>query len=260
MNEVVLFDSVSFVRNDKKILDNINFSLNQGDSLAIIGRNGAGKTTLINLLFGYSWPTTGSISAFGETYGETPMAPLQNRIGMVQPGHQESLLQRLTTFEMVLTGVIGTLGLYKEPTKNQELTAESLLNSIGLSHKINQTYATLSSGEKMKVLLLRAFGVGKDILVLDEPTATLDITARTDFGKSLLQLKKNNPRLTRILITHRIEEIPEDFSKVLLMKEGKVLSFGAKNQVLTDKNLSDLYDLDLQVNEKKGQYSVTVLS
>ncbi|TGK86323.1 ATP-binding cassette domain-containing protein [Leptospira bourretii] len=260
MSEVIRFDSVSFVRTDKKILDQVHFSLNQGDSLAIIGRNGAGKTTLINLLFGYSWPTTGSISAFGETYGETPMAPLQNRIGMVQPGHQETLLQRLTTFEMVLTGVIGTLGLYKDPTKEQEKTAESLLASIGLIHKKNQIYSTLSSGEKMKVLLLRAFGVGKEILVLDEPTATLDITARTDFGRSLAQLKNGNPHLTRILITHRIEEIPEDFSKILLLKEGKVISFGEKAKVLTDQNLSDLYDLDLQVNQNKGQYSVTVLS
>lgn len=260
MSEVIRFDSVSFVRTDKKILDQVHFSLNQGDSLAIIGRNGAGKTTLINLLFGYSWPTTGSISAFGETYGETPMAPLQNRIGMVQPGHQETLLQRLTTFEMVLTGVIGTLGLYKDPTKEQEKTAESLLASIGLIHKKNQIYSTLSSGEKMKVLLLRGFGVGKEILVLDEPTATLDITARTDFGRSLAQLKNGNPHLTRILITHRIEEIPEDFSKILLLKEGKVISFGEKAKVLTDQNLSDLYDLDLQVNQNKGQYSVTVLS
>lgn len=260
MSEVIRFDSVSFIRTDKKILDNVNFSLNQGDSLAIIGRNGAGKTTLINLLFGYSWPTTGSISAFGETYGETPMAPLQNRIGMVQPGHQETLLQRLTTFEMVITGVIGTLGLYKEPTKEQEQIAESLLASINLSHKKQHIYSTLSSGEKMKVLLLRAFGVGKEILVLDEPTATLDITARTDFGKSLSQLKMGSPLLTRILITHRIEEIPEDFSKILLLKEGKVISFGEKAEVLTDQNLSNLYDLDLQVNVKKGQYSVTVLS
>ncbi|MCW7468535.1 ABC transporter ATP-binding protein [Leptospira kanakyensis] len=260
MSEVIRFESVSFVRTDKKILDKINFSLNAGDSLAIIGRNGAGKTTLINLLFGYSWPTTGSISAFEETYGETPMAPLQNRIGMVQSGHQESLLQRLTTLEMVLTGVIGTLGLYKDPTELQEKTAESLLRSINLIHKKDQIYSTLSSGEKMKVLLLRAFGTGKEILVLDEPTATLDITARVDFGKSLFQLKTNNPNLTRILITHRIEEIPEDFSKILLLKEGKVISFGKKSEVLTDKNLSDLYDLDLQVNEKKGQYSVTVLS
>lgn len=260
MNEVIRFDSVSFIRNDKLILKDVQFSLNQGESLAIIGRNGAGKTTLINLLFGYLWPTSGSVSAFGETYGDTPMAPLQNKMGIVQPGHQETLLQRLTCLEMVLTGVIGTLGLYKEPTLEQIKTANDLLQSIGLNEKANQLYTTLSSGEKMKVLLLRAFGDGKELLILDEPTAALDLTARVDFGRSLALLKRKTPNLTRILITHRIEEIPEDFHKVLLLKEGTVLAFGDKSKVFTDTHLSELYDLSLSVSKKKGQYHITVLS
>ena len=260
MSEVIRFDSVSFIRNDKLILKDVQFSLNQGESLAIIGRNGAGKTTLINLLFGYLWPTSGSVSAFGETYGDTPMAPLQNKMGIVQPGHQETLLQRLTCLEMVLTGVIGTLGLYKEPTLEQIQTANDLLQSIGLNEKANQLYTTLSSGEKMKVLLLRAFGEGKELLILDEPTAALDLTARVDFGRSLALLKRKTPNLTRILITHRIEEIPEDFHKVLLLKEGTVLAFGDKSKVFTDTHLSELYDLPLSVSKKKGQYHITVLS
>lgn len=260
MSEVIRFDSVSFIRNDKTILQDIQFSLSQGESLAIIGRNGAGKTTLINLLFGYLWPTIGTVSAFGETYGETPMAPLQNKMGIVQPGHQETLLQRLSCLEMVLTGVIGTLGLYKEPTPTQTKLAINLLNTIGLVHKADQAYNTLSSGEKMKVLLLRAFGEGKELLILDEPTAALDLTARIDFVTSLSLLKKRNPNLTRILITHRIEEIPEDFHKILLLKEGKVLAFGEKKSVFTDSNLSNLYGLNLLVSEKKGQFHITVLS
>ncbi|MCW7506767.1 ATP-binding cassette domain-containing protein [Leptospira levettii] len=260
MSEVVRFQCVSFVRNDKTILQDVNFSLTQGESLAIVGRNGAGKTTLINLLFGYLWPTSGTVSTFGETYGDTPMAPLQNKMGIVQPGHQETLLQRLTAFEMVLTGVIGTLGLYKEPTPEQTKTASLLLESIGLENKAHQQYQTLSSGEKMKVLLLRAFGEGKELLILDEPTAALDVTARVDFVRSLYSLKQTNPKLTRILITHRIEEIPEDFHTILLLKEGQVLAFGEKQSVFTDTNLSKLYDLNLAVSEKKGQYQLTVLS
>ncbi|XDD45895.1 ABC transporter ATP-binding protein [Leptospira sp. WS39.C2] len=260
MSEVIRFDSVSFIRNDKTILHDVNFSLTEGNSLVIVGRNGAGKTTLINLLFGYLWPSSGKVSAFGETYGETPMAPLQNKMGIVQPGHQETLLQRLTCFEMVLTGVIGTLGLYKEPSSEQKIITSKLLDSIGLSEKFDQPYHTLSSGEKMKVLLLRAFGDGKELLILDEPTAALDVTARVDFGHTLSQLKQKSPKLTRILITHRIEEVPEDFNQVLLLKEGKVLAFGEKDAVFTDSNLSNLYDLDLTVSKKKGQYFLTVQS
>ncbi|XDD42243.1 ABC transporter ATP-binding protein [Leptospira sp. WS60.C2] len=260
MSEVIRFDSVSFIRNEKIILQDVSFALNEGESLVIIGRNGAGKTTLINLLFGYLWPTSGTVSAFGETYGDTPMAPLQNQMGIVQPGHQETLLQRLTCLEMVITGVIGTLGLYKEPTVEQTKIAKDLLQSIGLLDKSNQLYQTLSSGEKMKVLLLRAFGEGKNLLILDEPTAALDLTARVGFDRTLSKLKEKNPKLSRILITHRIEEIPADFHKVLLLKEGKQLALGDKSSVFTNANLSQLYDLEVSVSEKKGQYHITVLS
>lgn len=255
---ILNFESVTYVRNKSTILNNVSFSLNENDSLVILGRNGAGKTTLINLLFGYYWPTSGSISVFGETYGDSPMAPIQNQIGIVQSNHQETLLQRLTTIEMVVTGLIGTLGLYKEISEPQMEEAYSLLSQIGMESKKDQPFQTLSSGEKMKVLLLRAMGKGKRLLILDEPAAALDLTARVDFFLSCESMKSKDPNLTRILITHRLDEIPESFQKLLLLKEGKILAFGDKKKVLTSENLSNLYDLPLALQEQNGQYSVSV--
>ncbi|MDF3819561.1 ATP-binding cassette domain-containing protein [Leptospira sp. 96542] len=260
MPDVLNFSSVSFVRNDNQILKNINFQLEEADSLVILGRNGAGKTTLINLLFGYLWPTTGTISVFGNEYGTTPMAPLQKQMGIVQSNHQETLLQRLTAFEMVLTGLIGTLGLYADPTVSQIEKAMELLNSMSMGQKKDQNYASLSSGEKMKILLLRALGEGKRLLVLDEPAAALDLTARHELFESVKVLKTKNPKLTRILITHRLEEIPTDFGKILLLKNGEVFVSGNKEEVLTDANLSRLYDLNLKVHCNDGQYSATIQS
>lgn len=260
MRDTILnFSNVSFVRNDISILNQISFSLSESDSLAIIGRNGAGKTTLINLLYGYLWPTSGEISIFGELYGNSPMVPIQNQIGMVQSNHQETLLQHLTTIEMVLTGFLGTLGLYKEVNSSQVSAAEQLLISLKMDSKKDQPYKTLSSGEKMKVLLLRAMGQGKRLLVLDEPAAALDLTARVDFFSSLETLKFKNPNLTRILITHRLEEIPKHFNKVLLLKNGNILAFGEKEKVLTSENLSLLYELPLFVSIQNGQYTVSVI-
>ncbi|WP_411823691.1 ABC transporter ATP-binding protein [Leptospira sp. 'Mane'] len=239
-------------------MDDISFSVPKAESLVILGRNGAGKTTLINLLFGYLWPTTGSVFVLNEEYGTTALKPIQTKIGIVQPAHQEQLLQKsLTVEEMILTGFYSTLGLYNDPTDEDKKKAMERLSLLNLTHKAKQTYSTLSSGEKSKVLLLRALGKGKEILILDEPAAALDITARFELNQSISEIKKENPNLTRILITHRLEEIPKDFSSVLLLKEGKVLAFGKKEDVLTPKHLSDLYDLNLDVAVNNGQYSTS---
>ncbi|WP_246047532.1 ABC transporter ATP-binding protein [Leptospira ilyithenensis] len=239
-------------------MDDISFSVPKAESLVILGRNGAGKTTLINLLFGYLWPTTGSVFVLNEEYGTTALKPIQTKIGIVQPSHQEQLLQKsLTVEEMILTGFYSTLGLYNDPTDEEKAKTTERLSLLNLTHKAKQTYSTLSSGEKSKVLLLRALGKGKEILILDEPAAALDVTARFELNGSISKIKKENPGLTRILITHRLEEIPKDFSSVLLLKEGKILNYGKKEDVLTAKHLSELYDLNLDVAVNNGQYSTS---
>ena len=253
-NEIIRFQDVNYYRNQNPILQNVSFQIQEGDSVAIVGRNGAGKTTLINLLYGYIWPTSGTIFVLGEEYGTTAIKPIQDQIGILQNSHQEQLLQRnLTALEVVITGIHNTIGLYREVTNEQIKRAEDKLTSLGLLLKKDQLYTSLSSGEKTKILLLRALGENKKILILDEPTATLDLTARYDFEKSLSVLKSQNQNLTRILITHRIEEIPENFNKVILIKEGKLLASGNKMDVLTEIHLSDLYDLNLSVTFSKNR-------
>jgi iron complex transport system ATP-binding protein len=260
MPEILRFEEVTYSRNGNVILQDISFRIKEGQSLAILGRNGAGKTTLINLLFGYLWPTTGKIFAFGEEFGTTPLAPLQHQIGILQSTHQDQLLQKsLTVLEMIVTGMHKTLGLYHDISAEEKETALIRLASLKLESKANQRYSTLSSGEKTQILLLRALGSGIRILILDEPTAALDFTARFNFERSIAKLKKNNQKLTRILITHRIEEIPEDFDSVLLLKEGKLVTVGEKAKVLTKENLSNLYDIPIDVQNTNQRYFISGL-
>ncbi len=257
MVPAVSFESVFFTRNEISILENISFQISSASSVAILGPNGSGKTTLINLLFGYESPSSGNVSLWGETIGEVPLGPLQKRIGILQSAHQSRLTQKnLTVSEIVITGLHQTLGLYKIPTDVEIKKAEELLESIGLQDKSENLFQTLSSGEKTKVLLLRSLGSGKDLLVLDEPTENLDLKARIEFYQSLARWKKSRPQMTRILITHRIEEIPKDFETVLLLNNGKVLSMGKKSDCLNSENLSMLFDLSLEVIEENGQYFV----
>lgn len=258
MHNFLRFEDVSYVRNGITILDKCTFTLNSGESLAILGRNGAGKTTLINLLYGYFWPTSGRIFVSGEEYGTTPIKPIQDTIGILQSNHQDQLLQKsLSSTEVIITGIHRTLGLYKPVTENDLDLAYKALASIQMEAKADQKFSTLSSGEKSKILLLRALGIGIKLLILDEPTAALDFTARYHLEKSMEMIKNANPNLTRILITHRVEEIPEDFHKVMLLKEGKILSYGDKDDVLTKESLSDLYELELDLKKISQRFFIS---
>jgi|JI8StandDraft_1071087.scaffolds.fasta_scaffold01134_12 iron complex transport system ATP-binding protein len=261
MPEVIRFEEVTLFRKESTIINNVTFSIQEGQSVAVLGRNGAGKTTLINILFGYLWPSTGKVFVFGEEYGTTPLAPLQSRMGFLQSSHQDLLLQKsLTALEVIITGIHKTLGLYRAVTPSDQSIALLQLRSLNLEQKADQRYSTLSSGEKTQILLLRAVASGIGLLVLDEPTAALDFTARYNFERSIRKLKLENPTLTRILITHRIEEIPEDFESVMLLKQGKIISFGNKSQVLTNENLSSLYDLPLEVQKINQRFFLSGLS
>ncbi len=260
MPEILRFEEINLFRNEVQILKDFSFSLNSGQSLAILGRNGAGKTTLINLLFGYLWPTSGKIFAFGEEYGTAPLSPLQEKIGFLQSSHQEHLTQRtLTVLEVLITGIHKTLGLYKDITTEEEKLALDLLKSLNLESKANLRYSHLSSGEKTQVLLLRAMGPGIELLVLDEPTAALDFTARYQFERALIKIKEERPLLTRILITHRIEEIPDDFDMVMLVGKGELFRFGKKSEILSKENLSELYELPLDVHFTNQRYFLSSL-
>ncbi|GBF51778.1 ABC transporter, ATP-binding protein [Leptospira ryugenii] len=257
---IIHFEQVYLTRNDHHILENISFQVKRGESLAILGRNGAGKSSIINLLFAYLWPTAGRIFVLGEEYGTVPLQPIQKKIGILQANHQEQLVQRgLSCLEVLATGLHQTLGLYKEITEEESFIARNLLQSFSMLEKKDQTYHSLSSGEKTKVLLLRAFVGDREILVLDEPTAALDLRARIDFEKNLKEIKSFQPNITRILITHRLEEIPPDFQQVLLLKEGRLLAFGEKEKILQGAILSELYDIGLGVEERQGRFYTYLL-
>jgi len=219
----------------------------------LLGPNGSGKTTLLNLLFGYEWPTHGSISLFGETLGEVPMFPLQNRIGILQSNHQNQLLQKnLTVLEILVTGLKSTLGLYAEITSEERDFAEQKLTLLGMLNKKDQLYQELSSGEKRKVLLLRSLGYGRELLPLDEPAENLDFHGRVQLYESLQTL--SNPNLTQVLVTHRFEEIPANCTHAILLKRGRILAKGALDEILKEELLSELYELPVRIVREDNQY------
>ena len=226
---------------------------------AILGPNGSGKSTLVRVIMGQVWPTYGEVSVLGHRLGEIDLSELRQSVRLVQTNSPVDFDADETTLRVVLTGYFGTVGLFGEVTPLMERQALKLLALVGLARQAKQTFRTLSSGERMRCLIVRALVVPPELLILDEPTAGLDLLAREQVLATVQQLisrKKKSPAM--LMITHHAEDLLPNTQQVLVMKNGRVAANGPPSKVITSRILSDVYDCPVQVTRRAGRFSIRV--
>lgn len=249
--EIIKYENISFIRSDRKILDNINWTVNKGENWAILGLNGSGKSSIINMLTAYEIPTKGDISIFGEKFGYYDWTEIKQKIGFVSNTLNRFLptLNNQTVKNIVLSGKYSSIGIYKEISEDDIKKADFLLKAFRLEHLESNKFKNLSQGEQRLTLLSRAFMNNPKILVLDEPCSGLDIRARENFLSSLEdQILQNNT--TIIYITHNTEEILPSITHVAILKNGKIIAKGLKKEILTNTILSEAYSTDVEISWK----------
>ena len=251
--------NVGVLRSGRWILSDITWQVPAASCAAILGPNGSGKSTLARILAAYLWPTSGNVSVLGQHFGDCDMPALRRQIKMVQPAGPYDVDPSLSTVEVVLTGFFNSIALYQTPTPEMRTESARLLRQVGLLERANQTYETLSSGERVRALIARALVQKPQLLILDEPTAGLDLLAREQILATIQSLfeQPHNPPTT-ILITHHIEELPPATSNVLLLSEGKSAAVGAPREVLNPQILSNLYNCPVQVRQSAGRFYLEV--
>ncbi|NLJ94457.1 MAG: ATP-binding cassette domain-containing protein [Clostridiaceae bacterium] len=250
---IIKFEDVSFVRDGKTILDKINFEMLQDQNWVILGPNGSGKSVLFSMIFAYNIPTKGKVKVFGKEFGKTNWRRIKRKMRIVSSvlDRFENVLSRLTAMEVIISGLKDTFGLYESIKPNEEQKAYELMQEFDFLHKKDSLYKNFSAGEKKKTLILRALITEPEILILDEPCASLDIFQK----KTILSTLDKIDNVNLIYITHDINEILDKFSHVLMLKQGKVFAQGKKDQILIDNKVSKLYNLDLIVEKKANSYS-----
>ena len=246
MEKILSYKNVSFRRDGREILKNINWEIKKGENWALLGLNGSGKSTLLSMIPAYTFATSGEVSVFEKKFGTCVWAEVKEKVGFVSSSLNtfSDSLNNQTLNNIVLSGKYNSIGIYQEITQKDREKANNIIKDFKLSHLKLNKYITLSQGEQRKTLLARAFMNEPSLLILDEPCSGLDIRAREIFLKTLEESKSKIPF---IYVTHQIEEIIPSITHVAILDNGEIVAQGNKYEVLTDENLSKLYEIAVKI-------------
>ena len=255
MSDVLELVDVSVVREGRALVDQVSWSVKEGERWVILGPNGAGKTTLLNVASSYLFPSQGAATILGETLGRpgTDVFELRPRIGVAGIALAEKLPKRQTVLQTVLTAAYGmTAGWHEDYEDIDEQRARAFLDRLGMTEYVDRKFGTLSEGERKRTLIARALMTDPELLLLDEPAAGLDLGGREDLVRRLGRLARDPIAPSMIMVTHHVEEIAPGFTHVLMIRQGKVLAAGPLELELTSRNLSLCFGLPLIV-EQRGE-------
>ena len=266
-NLAVAADDLRLVRGGRAILDGVSCRIERGTCCALLGPNGCGKTTLARCLVGQMHPTAGTLHVLDQTIGQTNIFALRRRIGLVNPttdtaGHHVPgavVDANLTARDAVLTGLFGTVALYDTPSEAQRQRAAHLLDEVGLSESVDQRFELLSTGEQRRALLARALIRRPELLILDEPTAGLDVPGRERLLATLERILASPDAPAVLLITHHVEELSPRTAQVLLMQGGRITAAGPPRAVITPERLSETFGCRVYVRRVHGRWWLEVL-
>ena len=248
MKEILNYKNITFKRDGRKILKDINWKVCEGENWALLGLNGSGKSTILSMIPAYTFATSGELSVFGKTFGSCVWNDVKAKVGFVSStlNNFSDRLNTQTLSDVVLSGKYNSIGIYQEITQQDREEANKIIDDFKLTQLKTNKFSTLSQGEQRKTLLARAFMNKPELLILDEPCSGLDIRAREIFLKSLEENFKNK-NMPFIYVTHQIEEIISSVTHVAILDKGEIVAQGNKFEVLTEANLSKLFDIDLKI-------------
>ena len=247
---------VTFSHQDTVILGAIHWTVQRQQTAAIIGPNGCGKSTLLRIAAGYLWPTRGKVKVLGKMLGAYPINRLRQRMALIEAAAIYPFDHTMTTLDVACTGFFGTLTIaYCKPTLRQWKAAHQTLQDVGLGGREKQLWSTLSTGQRMRALIGRALLNRPELLLLDEPSAGLDLPARETLLALLTQLQAGPHAPAMVVVTHHLEELLPQTSNVLLLGTGgRVVAAGPAASVITAKNLTDAYGWPIAPRRRHGRY------
>jgi iron complex transport system ATP-binding protein len=254
--------NATVIRNGRRALDGVSLEVHEGQHTAILGPNGSGKSSLIRLLTQQDYPLvhedgTPSVRICGQDRWN--VFELRSRLGIVAADLDRSFSGGFAPdgLEAVLSGFFSSHGVFSHHQVTEEMReqARRALELVQAHPLAGRPLDQLSTGEVRRILIARALVHNPVALMLDEPTAGLDLVARYRFLQTLQGLAGHGK--TIIMVTHRLEEIIPEIQHVVLLRDGRVLCDGSKHDTLTAPNLSALFQAPVQVQRRDGYFTAS---
>ncbi|MBN9214364.1 MAG: ABC transporter ATP-binding protein [Microbacterium sp. SCN 70-200] len=256
MPQVLELADVVVRRNARNIVDRVTWSVDDDQRWVVLGPNGAGKTTILQLAATLVHPSEGTVTVLDERLGRTDVFDLRPRIGFASSAMARRVPQDETVLDVVLTAAFSVLGRWNEEYEQiDERRARRVLSEWKLDHLAERTFGTLSDGEQKRVQIARAVMTDPEVLLLDEPTASLDLGAREELLGLLSGYAQAPTTPAMIMVTHHVEEIPVGFTHVLLLREGGIVASGPIDETLTAQNLSDTFGMPIALSTEDGRFA-----
>ena len=247
-------------RSARAILGPLDLTIRAGERWAVIGPNGSGKTTLLSILGLTLWPTSGTVDVLGARYGRVDSRELRQRIGLASSAVEGVMRDDLTPVDLVMTArYAATEPWWHDFTEADRARARGLLDGLGIARVADHPFGTLSAGERRRTSIARALMPDPDLLLLDEPAASLDLGARETLMRDLAVLAGKPRPAAIVLVTHHVEEIPTGFSNALVLRAGQIVAAGPIGEVLTDGVLSRAFDLPITLAHHDGRTSARMV-
>ena len=250
-------EDVSFRRDGRAILDRISLRVRADQRWVVLGANGSGKTTLLRIAAMYEHPSAGRVTVLGETLGATDVRVLRRRIGYASAALAAQLRPDLTALDVVMTARFAALEPWWHHYDDADRAeARERLDRMGVAAFAERSLGTLSSGEQQRVLLARTLMNDPAVVLLDEPSARLDLGGREQLVRALDEIARDPASPPFVLVTHHVDEIPPGTTHALLLRDGRDISSGPLGEVLTSETLSECFRMPLRL-ERRGDGRLT---
>ncbi len=252
----MVLEGVSVTRDGRPSLQQVDWTVRDGERWVVLGPNGAGKTTLLEVASLYLYPSAGRVRVLGAVHGQADVRAMRPRIGYASAALARLLRGDLSVLEAVATGRSGVLDpFWTRPGAKDVAVAAALLERLGCGALAARALGTLSEGERQRVQIARALMASPDLLLLDEPSAGLDLGARELLVRSLTGLAGDRRMRAIVFVTHHVEEIPSGFTHGLLLRGGRVLAAGPLEETLSAAALSACFGVPLTAELRGGRWS-----
>jgi iron complex transport system ATP-binding protein len=245
-------DHIVVERSGRRILDDICLTVRDDENWLVLGANGSGKTTLLRVASMYDHPSSGTVRVLGEQLGRTDVRRLRRRVGYASAALAGQFRTELTAADVVMTARYAALEpWWHQYDDDDRARARACLDRMGVAAFADRTLGTLSSGEQQRVFLARTLMNDPGVVLLDEPSARLDLGGREQLVHALTDLAADPDGPPVVLVTHHVDEVPEGVTHALLLRDGRVVTQGPIADALTSESLSECFAMPLTL-ERRG--------